>query len=52
MWQYERYKIIARINNIAILGRVFVGKSTLFNSLFIEQYSDMSYKRTTKITQT
>lgn len=32
--------------NVAILGGVSVGNSTLLNTLFIEQYSDMSYKRT------
>jgi small GTP-binding protein len=37
--------------NIAILGGVSVGKSTLLNTLFAEQYSDTKYKRTTMVPQ-
>lgn len=37
--------------NIAILGPVSVGKSTLINSLFVDTYSDMKIKRTTMIPQ-
>ena len=37
--------------NIAILGGVSVGKSTLLNALCGEQHSDMKYKRTTMVPQ-
>jgi GTPase SAR1 family protein len=37
--------------NIAILGAVSSGKSTLMNSLFVEQYSDSKIKRTTMLPQ-
>lgn len=37
--------------NIAIIGAVSVGKSTLLNSLFVSQYSDMKIKRTTMTPQ-
>jgi predicted GTPase len=37
--------------NIAIIGAVSTGKSTLLNSLFVEQYSDMRIKRTTMVPQ-
>lgn len=37
--------------NIAIIGAVSAGKSTLLNSLFVEQYSDMRIKRTTMLPQ-
>ena len=37
--------------NIAILGTVSAGKTTLLNGLFSEQYSDMKIKRTTMIPQ-
>lgn len=37
--------------NIAIVGTVSVGKSTLMNAMFVEQYSDMKIKRTTMIPQ-
>ena len=33
--------------NIAIIGTVSAGKSTLMNTLFTNQYSDMKIKRTT-----
>ncbi|AYV79116.1 MAG: dynamin family GTPase [Faunusvirus sp.] len=33
--------------SIAIMGAVSVGKSTLLNGLFVEQYSDMKMQRTT-----
>ncbi len=42
----ERYQI-----NIAICGAVSAGKSTLLNSLFVSQYSDMKIKRTTMTPQ-
>src|SRR5690606_9395658 len=37
--------------NIAIVGAVSAGKSTLNNALFVEQYSDASIKRTTTMPQ-
>lgn len=37
--------------NVAIIGAVSAGKSTLLNSLFVEQYSDMKIKRTTMLPQ-
>lgn len=37
--------------NIAIIGAVSAGKSTLLNSLFVNQYSDMKIKRTTMTPQ-
>lgn len=37
--------------NAAILGPVSAGKSTLMNSLFVAQYSDMKIKRTTMTPQ-
>ena len=37
--------------NIIIIGPVSVGKSTLTNLLFVEQYSDMKIKRTTAVPQ-
>jgi predicted GTPase len=37
--------------NIAAIGPVSAGKSTLINSLFVEQYSDMKIKRTTALPQ-
>ena len=37
--------------NIAICGAVSAGKSTLLNSLFVSQYSDMKIKRTTMTPQ-
>lgn len=37
--------------NVAILGPVSAGKSTLMNSLFVSQYSDMKIKRTTMTPQ-
>lgn len=37
--------------NIAIVGAVSAGKSTLLNSLFVNQYSDMKIKRTTMTPQ-
>lgn len=37
--------------NIAILGPVSAGKSTLLNALFVEKYSDMKMKRTTMLPQ-
>ncbi len=37
--------------NIAILGAVSAGKSTLLNCLFVNQYSDMHIKRTTTMPQ-
>ena len=42
----QRYQI-----NIAICGAVSAGKSTLLNSLFVSQYSDMKIKRTTMTPQ-
>ena len=44
--QMEKYYI-----NIAILGPVSAGKSTLMNSIFVAQYSDMKIKRTTMTPQ-
>lgn len=41
-----RYEI-----NIAIIGVVSAGKSTLTNALFVEQFSDMHIKRTTTLPQ-
>ena len=37
--------------NIAICGVISAGKSTLLNSLFVSQYSDMKWKRTTMVPQ-
>ena len=37
--------------DIAIIGAVSAGKSTLTNALFVEQYSDMNIKRTTTMPQ-
>jgi predicted GTPase len=37
--------------NIAIIGAVSAGKSTLMNALFVQQYSDAKIKRTTAIPQ-
>jgi predicted GTPase len=37
--------------NIAIIGPVSAGKSTLMNSLFVSQFSDMKIKRTTMVPQ-
>jgi predicted GTPase len=37
--------------NIALFGAVSTGKSTLANTLFVEQYSDMNIKRTTTMPQ-
>lgn len=37
--------------NIAIVGAVSAGKSTLTNALFVDQYSDMAIKRTTTMPQ-
>lgn len=37
--------------NVAIIGAVSAGKSTLLNALFVEQYSDMKIKRTTMAPQ-
>ena len=37
--------------NIGICGAVSAGKSTLLNSLFVEQYSEMKIKRTTMVPQ-
>ena len=37
--------------NVALLGCVSVGKSTLMNSLFVETYSSMKMKRTTMVPQ-
>jgi predicted GTPase len=37
--------------NIAIIGPVSAGKSTLLNTLFVSQYSDMKIKRTTMTPQ-
>ena len=37
--------------NCVIIGTVSAGKTTLLNSLFVEQYSDMKMKRTTMIPQ-
>lgn len=37
--------------NIAIIGAVSAGKSTLLNALFVEQFSDMKIKRTTMVPQ-
>jgi len=37
--------------NVALLGPVSAGKSTLLNSLFAEQYSDMKLQRTTATPQ-
>jgi GTPase Era involved in 16S rRNA processing len=37
--------------NIAIIGVVSAGKSTLTNALFVEQFSDMHIKRTTTLPQ-
>ena len=37
--------------NIAIIGTVSSGKTTLMNSLFVNQYSDMKIKRTTMTPQ-
>ena len=37
--------------NIAIVGPVSAGKSTLMNTLFTNQYSDMKIKRTTMTPQ-
>lgn len=37
--------------NIAIVGAVSVGKSTLTNLLFVDHYSDMKIKRTTALPQ-
>lgn len=37
--------------NIAIIAAVSAGKSTLTNSLFVKQYSDMNVKRTTTMPQ-
>ena len=37
--------------NIAMIGAVSAGKSTLTNALFVEQYSDMNIKRTTTMPQ-
>lgn len=37
--------------NIALIGSVSVGKTTLLNTLFIEQYSDMKIIRTTMLPQ-
>lgn len=42
----QRYQI-----NIAICGAISAGKSTLLNSLFVSQYSDMKIKRTTMTPQ-
>ena len=36
---------------IAIVGPVSAGKSTVLNSLFVEQYSDMKIRRTTMLPQ-
>jgi predicted GTPase len=37
--------------NIAIIGAVSAGKSTLLNALFADTYSDMKIKRTTMVPQ-
>ena len=37
--------------NVAIIGSVSVGKSTLLNTIFAETYSDCKYKRTTMTPQ-
>ena len=37
--------------NIALIGAVSAGKSTLTNLLFVEQFSDMNNKRTTALPQ-
>jgi GTPase Era involved in 16S rRNA processing len=37
--------------NIAIVGCISCGKSTLLNSIFIEQYSHMRIKRDTMVPQ-
>ena len=37
--------------NIALIGAVSAGKSTLTNAFFVEQYSDMNIKRTTTMPQ-
>ena len=37
--------------NVAIIGAVSAGKSTLTNALFVELYSDMNIKRTTTMPQ-
>jgi GTPase Era involved in 16S rRNA processing len=39
------------IIRIAVVGPVSTGKSTLINSIFINQYSDMKIKRTTMLPQ-
>jgi small GTP-binding protein len=49
--QEEKYIDMRLYISIAILGSVSVGKSTLMNSLFAEQYSDMRIKRTTMLPQ-
>ena len=46
MTQFLRNRV-----NVAILGRVSVGKSTLNNALFVEQLSDCHMKRTTAVPQ-
>jgi GTPase Era involved in 16S rRNA processing len=37
--------------NVAIIGSISVGKSTLLNTIFAETYSDCKYKRTTMTPQ-
>ena len=37
--------------NIALIGAVSAGKSTLLNALFLEKLSDMKIKRTTMVPQ-
>lgn len=37
--------------NIALIGPVSAGKSTILNTLFVEHYSDMKIKRTTMLPQ-
>ena len=37
--------------NVAIIGSISVGKSTLLNTIFTETYSDCKYKRTTMTPQ-
>src|SRR5690606_16500736 len=48
----EEYKQMEQLQiNIAIVGCVSVGKTTLLNALFGKQYSDTKLQRTTMVPQ-
>lgn len=49
---YRHFEMAHRLSiSIAILGTVSVGKSTLLNALFVENFSEMKIRRTTMVPQ-